>query len=170
MFIEKIDRQLLEEIQDALEEEHNEIVASWDGEILDQENEDINDTLRSQIFSNYLNIPLQMLTDLIHQHYPFLKEKEITIDPFSEVLISENDDNKKVLLRVYADVYINDREILGEAEKQLLDKLLAELTQLYQDLDVDTTLNITQVPIEELPEEYYEDDDEDEHDFIQFEF
>jgi hypothetical protein len=170
MFLEKIDEQLLKEIQDALDEEHDEIVANWDGEIIDLENEDFDDKLRSEIFSDYLNIPLHMLVEMINRHFPFLKENQITIDPFSEVIFSDNGDNKEVTLRVYADIYDDDREILNETESTQLDKLLEELTQLYEDLDIETTLYITQASIEDVPEDYYEDEEEEEHDFVQIEF
>lgn len=168
MFLEKIEEQLLEEIQDALDEEHDEIVANWDEEIIDLENEDFDDTLRTEIFGDYLDIPLNLLADMINQHIPLIKEKEISIHPFAKVMTSENDDNKEVLLQLRADVFHFVRETLSETESKQLDKLLGELTQLYEDLEIDTTLYLTQIPIEDVPEEYY--DEEDDYDFVQIEF
>ena len=175
MLIEKIDEQLLAEIQDALYGEHNQLVANWDGEYIDLEYDELDDTLRSQIFSDFLNIPLHMLMDLITQHFPFVKEKDIFPDPYSDVIISENDGSKEVQLRVYADCFNLDRGKLNEVELKQFDKLCEELTQLYEDLDIDTTLYITHVPLEEVPEDYYTygdevDDYEDEHDFVLIEF
>ncbi|GAE37617.1 hypothetical protein [Halalkalibacter akibai] len=76
MFIENISKELLEEIQDALNEEHSEATSNWDGELIDLEYEDLDDMIRSQIFSDYLNIPLHMLSDMIKQHLPFLEKKK----------------------------------------------------------------------------------------------
>lgn len=170
MFVKKIDKQLLEEMQNALYEEREQIEANWDGEIIDLEYEDFDDKLRSEIFSDYLNIPLHMLVEMINQHFPFLKEKQITIDPFSEVIISDNGNNKEVTLRVYADIYDDDKETLSETESTQLDKLLEELTQLYEDLDINTTLYISQASIEDVPEDDFEEDDDEEHNFVQIEF
>ena len=168
MLIENIDEQLLEEIQDALYEEHDQAVANWDGVIIDLENEDFEDMVRSEIFSDYLNTPIYMLQDLLYQHLPFLKEKDISIDPSSEFIINESEAE----LSVIADVFDSHKNRLSEAERQQLDKLLEELTQLYHDLDIDTTINFSHLAKEDVPEEYYEDDDEDdiEHDFVQIEF
>lgn len=74
---------------------------------------------------------------------------------------------KEVNLRVFADVYNFNREILSETENRLLDKLLGELTQLYADLEVYTTIYITHIPIEDVPEEYVEEED---HKFVRIEF
>ena len=164
MFIEHIDNELLEEIQNAFYEEHDNAVANWDGIIIDLEHEDFEDIIRSEIFSDYLNTPLYMLQGLVYQHFPFLKEQDIIIDPFSECIISENE----AWLEVIADIYDSDKKRLSKTEREQLDKLLKELTQLYQDLDIDTTLYFTHLTKEDVPEEYYEDDEE--HNFIQIEF
>ncbi|SOC24574.1 hypothetical protein SAMN05880501_11759 [Ureibacillus xyleni] len=168
MFIEKIDPQLLEEIREALYEEQNELQANWDGVLIDLKNEDFEDLLRSQIFSDYLNIPLHMLSEMISQHFPFIKEKDIFPDPYSDVIISENGESKVVCLRVYADHFGLDRSMLSEIELKQLDKLFEELTQLYEDLEVDTTLYIAPVPLEEVPNDYL--DEEDEQEFVRLEF
>ncbi|MDQ0232437.1 hypothetical protein [Metabacillus malikii] len=165
MFLERIDEQLLEEIKDALYEEHDEIVATWDGEYINLESVDFEDTLRSEIFSDYLNIPLRMLKDLIFHQFPFIKEKEIDIDPYSEVIISENE----AKLKGTADVSDSYKNRLSETERQQLDNLHKELTQLYHDLEIDTSINITHLPKGDVPEEYYENDDSD-YDFVQIEF
>jgi len=170
MFIEKINKELLDEIKDAFYGEHSEAVSNWDGELIDLQHEDFDETIRSQIFSDYLNIPLHMLADMINEHFPFLKEKNIYPDPVSEIIISAyDDDRKEVKLRVCADVYSSDREMLSETECGLLDQLLGELTKLYEELEIDTTLYIRHIPIEDVPEDYYHQD-EDEHDFVLIEF
>lgn len=169
MFVEKIDEQFLKEIEDALYEEHDEIIANWDGEFIDLKNSDFDDTLRSEIFGDYLNIPLHMLMDLICKHFPFIKEKNVGIIPFSNVIISENHDNKEILLRVYVDVHNSDREMLSEIELRQLDKLLEELTQLYENLDIDTTLYIKKIPIDDVPEDFLNPDEEN-YDFVQIGF
>ncbi|MCF8564552.1 hypothetical protein LLE49_07310 [Alicyclobacillus tolerans] len=176
MFIEKIDEQLLEEIREAMDEEYDQIVANWDGEFVDLENEDFTHTLVTEIYSDYLNIPLHTLMDMITHHFPFIKEKDISIDPYSEIITLGIVDNvDEVTLRVYADHFNLDRSRLTETELEQLDTLFAELTQLYQDLNVNTTLQVTHVPLENVPVDYYADrngeiDEEEEHDFVQLEF
>jgi len=73
MFIEKIDEQLLEKIQEALNEERYQIENAWNGQFIDLENVDLDYTLHEEIFRDYLDIPLDMLSHLIHQHFPFVK-------------------------------------------------------------------------------------------------
>lgn len=172
MFIEKIEEQLLEEIQEELDEEYHEIVANWDGELIDLEYEDFEDKLRSEIFSDYLNVPLNALEDMIDEHYPFLSEKKIYIDPHSEVIISEDGEGKEVNLRVYIDHYPFDKSVLSDSELQQLDKLLEELTQLYEELDINTTLFISPLSTEEVSESHFDvdDDDDEEHEFVQLSF
>lgn len=76
-----------------------------------------------------------------------------------------------VEIHVYADVFQTDREKLTEIESEKLGTLLKELTQLYGDLEIETNLTYTHIPIEDVPEEYYDEDElEDEHNFIQIEF
>ena len=168
MFIEKINEELLEEIREALYEEYDQNVTSWDGEIIDLENDDFEDMLRSEIFSDYFNIPLRMLNNMINQYYPFLEEKKINIDPCSEIAISENDENKEVYLRVSVDHYAFEKEILSDSELKQLDKLIGELTLLYDNLELETTLYISELSLEDVPEEYYEDGED--HNFVQIEF
>lgn len=172
MFLEKVEEQLLEEIQNAMYEEHDEIVANWEGEFINLKEEDLEDFLRTEIFSDYLNIPLDMLGDLISQNYPFVKEKEIYFGPYSDVIIHENNSYKEIVLRVYTnDVFLN-REKLSDTELRQLDKLCEEINQLYEiTLDVDTNLTLTHIPLENVPEDYYDpDEDEDEYDFVEINF
>lgn len=169
MFIEKIDDQLLEEIQEELDEEYNELVGNWEDEFYDLNADNFEDALRSQIFEHYNQIPLSLLADEIEEHFPFLNEKEISIIPHSEIVYSESDDSIRVDLRVYADVFDSDRDLLNESESTQLDILLEELTQLYEELEFTPTLSITHVPIEEVPEDCYHQD-EDGQDFVQITF
>ncbi|WP_108671789.1 hypothetical protein [Peribacillus acanthi] len=173
MFIDKIDEVLLDEIQEELDQEYSQIVANWDGELFDIKRNDLDDTLRSEIFSEYLNTLLDMLADLIHQNFPFVKEKDIDIAPYSDVIISETDGYKDVELQVHADVADSDRKKLSEIESKQLDKLLSELTQLYKELEIDTKLTLTHIPFKDVPEDYYvkdEDYGENDYDFVQIEF
>ncbi|WP_153731624.1 hypothetical protein [Sporosarcina obsidiansis] len=169
MFLEKIGEQLFEEIESALYEEHRITVENWDGQLIDLDNEDFEDIVRSEIFSDYLNIPLNMLEELINRHFPFLKEKDIGISPFSDFIVSEDDDNKEVLLKVYADFHPSDKEMLSEIELRKLNKLLEKLTLLYENLDVETTLFINHIPLEDVPDGYYDEDDAS-NDFVQIGF
>lgn len=173
MFIDKIDEQLLEEIKVELEQEFSDIVASWDEEFVDLNYEDFEDKLRSEIFEHYHHIPLYKLEEIINIYFPFIIEKDIAIEPFSKIVISENgEDYNEVIINVFVDVYETDREKLSEFECKKLDKLLEELTQLYTDVfEIKDTLFIRHVKIENVPIEYYHPDSVNgEHDFVQIEF
>ena len=171
MFIEKIDEQLLENIQEALNEERYQIENVWNGQFIDLGDVDLDYTLNAEIFRDYLHIPIDMLEQLIHQHFPFVKEKPIFIGAYTDVSIFGNNDYKNIELQVHADVDDSDRKNLNEIELEQLDILLSELTQLYEELKFDTSLSIAYVSLEEVPEVYYEDeDDEDDYDFVQIEF
>lgn len=175
MFIEKIDEQLLKEIQEALDEERDKVISNWDEEFVNLEYEDFNDMLRTEIFEEYLSTPLYMLADLINQLFPFIKEKDISINPSSEIFTSEIDSGEDVSLRVYIEAYDSEKEKLNEFQLKQLDTLYGELTELYVQLGVEATLNITHVPFEDVPEELYTNtdgtrDDENDCNFIQIWF
>lgn len=174
MFIEKIDGELLEEIREELEEEYSQIVASWDGKFIDLKGDDLDDTLRTEIYEHYHHIPFYKLEDMLDQHFPFIKEKDISIEPHSNIIISKNDDYDDVEIQVYADVFPSERNRLTKVEAEKFDILLKELTQLYYEvLDIETTLTITHIPIEDVPKGYYVINDvygEDDYDFVQIEF
>ncbi|MFH5781495.1 hypothetical protein [Heyndrickxia oleronia] len=176
MFIEKIDPQLIEEIREALYEEQKELQANWDGEIVDlkSRSNEFENIVRSEIFGQYLDTPLQMLADTIFECFPFIKENEMATFPvpFSEIFISENGNSKEV----YLDVRIGqlgqfdwDKQALSDIELTQLEKLYEELTKLYYDLEIETTLYISPIPLEEIPNDYLDDDD-DEHEFVRIEF
>lgn len=172
MFIEKIDEELLEEIREEMEEEYSQLVGSWDGEFIDLISDDLEDTLRTEIFEHYHHIPFYKLEAMLDQHFPFIKEKDISIEPHSNIIISKNDGYDDVEIQVYADVFPTEREKLTEVESEKLDILLKEITQLYyEELEIETTLTISHVPIEDVPKGYYHEHEyEDEHDFVQIEF
>lgn len=167
MFTEKINKQLLEEIQEALYEERNQSVANWEGQMIDLTNEDFEDMLRSEIFSDYFNIPLYSLMNMINHDFPFIKEKDILIDPSSEIIVYENDNEKEFKLNVSVKPYDFNKKLLSEIELKQLNTLLEELTQLYQELDIDTTLFLQPVPVEDIPED---DEDDEDHEYFQIKF
>jgi hypothetical protein len=116
----------------------------------------LDDILRTDIFEHYHHIPFYKLESMLDQHFPFIKENAISIEPYSKVFISKNDGYKDVELQVYADVFPTEREKLTKAESEKPDILLKELTQLYYEkLEIETTLTITHIPLKDIPEEYY---------------
>lgn len=170
MLIERIDTQLLEEIQDALNDEYEQVVADWNGEYIDLENDNFDDMLLTEVFGEYINIPLNMLRDTIEMYFPFMEN--IGLHLFGEVITLKN---KEVTIRIFADNPYVDEEQLSEIELKQVETLNKELTQIYTDLDLKTTLHIAHVPLEDVPESYYTDrngkvDVEAEHDFVEIEF
>jgi len=172
MFIEKIDPQLLEKIREALYEEQKELQENWDGEIVDlkSRSNEFENIVRTDIFGQYLDTPLEMLADTIFECFPFIKEKEMETFPvpFSEITISENGNSKEVYLDVRIGQFDWENQILSDIELAQLEKLYGELTKLYNDLEIETTLFISPVPLEEVPNDYIDDDDEQE--FVRIEF
>ena len=170
MFIERIDEQLLEEIQDALNDEYEQVVADWNEEYIDLENDNFDDMLLTEVFGEYIDIPLNMLRDTIEMYFPFMEN--IGLHLFGEVITLKN---KEVTIRIFADNPYVDEEQLSEIELKQVETLNKELTQIYIDLDLKTTLHITHVPLEDVPESYYTDrngkvDLVTEHDFVEIEF
>lgn len=174
MLIERIDEQLLEEIQDALNDEYEQVVADWNEEYIDLENDNFDDMLLTEVFGEYIDIPLNMLRDTIEMYFPFIKDTGLFL--FGEVsTLKNNEKNAEVTIRIFADNPYVDEEQLSEIELKQVETLNKELTQIYIDLDLKTTLHITHVPLEDVPESYYTDrngkvDLVTEHDFVEIEF
>ncbi|WP_026674117.1 hypothetical protein [Alkalihalobacterium bogoriense] len=172
MLIEKIDAELLNEIQEELDSEYNDIASSWDEEFVDLKDHDFEDVLRTEIFEHYHHIPFYKLEHIIDELCPFLKEKDIEIEPYSKITFFDNGQNKEVNIYIYADTCPEDREKLDEIELRQLEKLHEEITQLYNHiLDVETALYISHVAFENVPKDYYhESKDENDCEFVQLEF
>lgn len=155
MFIEKIDDELIEEIREEMEEEFNFAYSSWKDEIIDLNEEDIEDLVRSHILSDYHNIPFYKLHELIYLDYPFIKEKDIIIDPFSEIIHNKIEDEGSIytelLIDVTADVSNDAWKKLDKSEKKIVKQLLKELTSFYHnELDPVKVVFLYQLTEEEL--------------------
>lgn len=137
MFVEKIDDELIEEIQEEMDAEIRNAYSTWDDEIIDLNEEDIEDLVRSHILSDYHNIPFYKLHELIYLEYPFIKEKDIIIDPYSEITHNKIEDDEsdliytELFIDVTANIHHDEWKKLDKPEKKIVKRLLKELTSFY---------------------------------------
>ena len=137
MFIEKIDDELIEEIQQEMDEEFDQAYALWDEEYIDLNRDDIEDMLRSEILEHYHRIPYYKLKERIYMEYPFIKEKELALDPWSKMIYNkvENEETNikytEIFINVFTNINLQDWQKLDKSERRIVKQLLKEITSFY---------------------------------------